>query len=330
MAVRQNKTVTIKKASLPNITCMICSKIKKPVEFYTSKSVFHIGTGKVPYCKVCLKDMSTDEKGNIDMDKFKKVLEEVDKPFLYDVITSSYKQSDGSANGTDVIGIYFKNICSLPQYKTLTWGDSVFLDQYSKQEPDTGAKHNTQDNDKFDLEMLQDKYGFGYPDEEYYLFERKYQQLKPSVKVLTTLHDEFFREYCVNRVKETLAKSTGNFKEAKEWASMAKDAATAGKLNPSQMSKSDLSGGMDTFGQMARMVEETPKGELQNILPRFTERPKDKPDVVLWCNINYVRDLKGLPACDYKEIYKFYEERREQYESGMVDNDLNEADDNDG
>ena len=328
--VIQRKVVAKKKPSETNITCMVCSKIKKSREFYTSKSVFHAGTGKVPYCKICLKDMSTDAEGNIDIEKFKKVLQEIDKPFLYDVVTSSNKESDSSATGSDIIGIYFKNICSLPQYKTLTWGDSIFLNQYEKSDTIATPQHNSQDNNKFDLESLKDKYGFGYPDEEYYIFEKKYQQLKPSVKVLTTLHDEFFREYCVNRVKETLAKATGNFKEAKEWASMAKDAATAGKLNPSQMSKSDLSGGMDTFGQMARMVEETPKGELQNILPRFTERPKDKPDVVLWCNINYVRDLKGLPACEYKEIYKFYEERREQYESGMMDNDLNEEDDSDG
>ncbi|MNF91093.1 hypothetical protein D3C84_736850 [compost metagenome] len=87
------------------------------------------------------------------------------------------------------------------------------------------------------------------------------------------MHEEYFKEYCINKVKETLAKSRGDFKEAKEWAAMVKDVAEAGKLKPSQMSKADLSQGLDGFGQLARMVEE--KVELQKVLPKFTERPKD-------------------------------------------------------
>jgi hypothetical protein len=149
------------------------------------------------------------------------------------------------------------------------------------------------------------------------------------------MHDEFFREYCVDKVKETLAKAKGDFKEAKEWASMAKDAAAGGKLQPSQMSKSDLTGGLDTFGQLSRMIEQTPKGEILEILPKFIEKPKDKVDVVLWLHINGIRDIKGLPPCEYKDIYKFYEEKRESYERQMLDNKENseveiEGDENGG
>jgi len=316
-----------------NLTCTSCGQLKKDTEFYTSTSVFHLGTKRIPFCKVCLKSMSLDENGNLDIEKFKLVLKEIDKPYIYDLIQSSYSESKNTETRTnnDIVGIYFKNICSLNQYKNLGWKDSIF-EALIENKPSGNIVFNSQNQvaenkNNYDLEELKDKFGDGYPDNEYYLFERKYQKLKPSVKVLTTFHDEFFREYCVDKVKETLAKATGNFKEAKEWASMAKDAATAGKLNPNQMSKADLSGGMDTFGQMARMVEETPKGELQSILPKFIERPKDKVDVVLWCNVNYVRDLKGMPSCTYKEIYKFYEDRKDSYENSLVDYDL-EGDDN--
>ena len=161
------------------------------------------------------------------------------------------------------------------------------------------------------LPLLKEKYGYGYPDDQYFLFESKYSLLKPSFQLLTTMHEEYFKEYCINKVKETLAKARGDFKEAKEWAAMVKDVAEAGKLKPSQMSKADLSAGLDGFGQLARTVEE--KMEIMPILPKFISQPKDKPDVC--CRyINYARDLKGLPEAEYKDIYEFYEERRKDYE----------------
>ncbi len=171
----------------------------------------------------------------------------------------------------------------------------------------------------YDLNSLKEKYGYGYPNEEYYLFENKYQQLESSFQLLTTMHEEYFKEYCINKVKETLAKAKGNFKEAKEWANMVKDVAEAGKLKPSQMSKADLSAGLDGFGQLARAVEE--KVEVLSLLPKFTQQPKDKVDVVLWLYINYIRDLKGLPEVEYKEIWKFYEKRKDDYEKQELDND---------
>ncbi|MFP3344576.1 hypothetical protein R0J87_19050, partial [Halomonas sp. SIMBA_159] len=107
-----------------------------------------------------------------------------------------------------------------------------------------------------DLDKLKETYGYGYPDDDYFLFEKKFLQLKPSFQLITTMHEECLREYCVNKVYETLAKAKGDFKQAKDWAAMAKDTAEAGKLKPSQMSKADLSQGLDGFGQLARMVEE--------------------------------------------------------------------------
>ena len=178
------------------------------------------------------------------------------------------------------------------------------------------------------LPLLKEKYGYGYPDDQYFLFEKKYSLLKPSFQLLTTMHEEYFKEYCINKVKETLAKARGDFKEAKEWAAMVKDVAEAGKLKPSQMSKADLSAGLDGFGQLARTVEE--KMEIMPILPKFISQPKDKPDVVLWAYINYARDLKGLPEAEYKDIYEFYEERRKDYECQELDSDPSMNGDTDG
>ena len=41
------------------------------------------------------------------------------------------------------------------------------------------------------------------------------------------------------------------------------------------------------------------------ILPRFKYRPNDAVDFILWCYINYERNLNGLPEVKYSDVYKF-------------------------
>jgi len=302
--------------------CEICKRERQVDKFYATyihskkhKQFEDIGKFTT-ICKECLIKMAKDSSGRYTLDNVRKSCMWLDIPCREDIILEGIR--DGKFN----LGLYYKKffIRNYCEYDYAGWENKL---KEKVIEESHEAIQSGEDNNKsltnLTIQELKDKFGDGYPDTEYYLFEKKYLQLRPSAKILTTFHDEFFKEYCVNKVKETLAKSKGDFKEAKEWASMAKDAATSGKLNPSQMSKADLTGGMDTFGQMAKMVEETPSGELQKILPKFIERPKDKVDVVLWCYVNYIRDLKGLPSCEYKDIYDFYEVRRESYEKQMLD-----------
>ncbi|WP_029518058.1 hypothetical protein [Paenibacillus polymyxa] len=296
--------------------CISCKKSLALSYFYKSYNKFD-SDGHLSVCKNCLKISINYD----DLNTAKDILMQINRPFIHNLWISSEEES--KLKNHDHFGIYMKTL-GLPKYRELTWKDSEdqSVSQTKEKNDDINYEHNI--NEQYNLDQLKDKYGYGYPDEEYTLFENKYQQLKTSFQLLTTMHEEYFREFCVNKVKETLAKAKGNFKEAKEWAAMVKDVAEAGKLKPSQMSKADLSGGLDTFGQLARMVEEN--YEIMPLLPQFTEQPKDKVDVTLWCFINYVRDLRGLPSCEYKEIYDFYNKKAEDYESQMSDNSLEKDD----
>jgi hypothetical protein len=284
--------------------CAKCTTEKKLTDFYTSFSPLDLH-GKTKLCKKCIQEMVNLD----DVETVKNMLRSLDKPFVSHLWESALTKNAP-------VGEYFKLI-NAKDYRHLTWADSI--ETLPKQESEIPNISVKQDNSNAIIEELKEIYGYGYPDNEYLLFEKKFQQLKPSFQLITTMHEECLREYCVNKVKETLAKARGDFKEAKDWASMAKDVAEAGKLKPSQMSKADLSQGLDGFGQLARMVEE--KVDIIPVLPKFIQQPKDKPDVVLWCYLNYVRDLKGLPEADYKDIYNFYEERRADYERQELDND---------
>ncbi|MEK4049928.1 hypothetical protein R0K30_02140 [Bacillus sp. SIMBA_154] len=289
------------------LKCMDCLKEKDKVNgFYNTKNKLYEKVGKFPICKICLK--KSIDYSNVDT--IFNILQQMD--VKYDPMY--WEQA--IQRKSDTFSAYITMANSLKQFNGTGWKDSIFNDT-----PDGSSEKDTIDrkSSSEDLDKLKETYGYGYPDDDYFLFEKKFLQLKPSFQLITTMHEECLREYCVNKVYETLAKAKGDFKQAKDWAAMAKDTAEAGKLKPSQMSKADLSQGLDGFGQLARMVEE--KVDIVPVLPKFISQPKDKPDVVLWCYLNYVRDLKGLPEADYKDIYQFYEDRKNDYEKQELDND---------
>ncbi len=289
--------------------CTKCEKDKRDADFYASPSPLH--NGKIPYCKTCIRDLI--DLNNIE--SVKDTLRMIDRAFIEHLWETSVEES--ATSNRDIFGTYMKNL-GMKQYRNLTWKDSYFKPKVEKEKVKvTDNKETPVLDTPYDLESLKEKYGHGYPDNEYILFEKKFIQLRPSFQLVTTMHEECLREYCVNKVKETLAKARGDIKEAKDWAALAKDTAEAGKLKPSQMSKADLSQGLDGFGQLARMVEE--KIELQKVLPKFTRRPKDDVDVTLWLYINYVRDLKGMPEAEYKEIWQFYDARYNDYMNQSLD-----------
>ena len=72
-----------------------------------------------------------------------------------------------------------------------------------------------------------------------------------------------------------------------------------------------LCGKQFSFSELVKAVEQAV--DIIPILPQFKFRPNDALDFNIWCYINYVRDAKGLPACDYKDIYGFYDRKKKEY-----------------
>lgn len=297
--------------------CTKCQLEKSLSEYYNSYSPLH-ADNKLPICKECIRDMVNVN----DKESMKNMLRMVDKPFfdhLYQVaITKS-----------NPIGEYFKLI-NAKDFRHMTWADTVEYSNNSEQieinKNDNGKSPLSKENFIVTDEII-DKWGYGYSDEEYYYFEKKYQLLKNNYQEKTAMHTEALLIYIRYRVKEELATARGDVKEAKEWGALAQKAAQDAKINPSQLSKADLSDGLDTFGQLVRSVEQAV--DIIPILPKFKERPQDKVDFALWCYINYIRDLKGLPLAEYEEIYKFYEQRKKEYEDrfGSLGVNVEEVDD---
>ena len=92
---------------------------------------------------------------------------------------------------------------------------------------------------------------------------------------------------------------------------MAKDAATAAKINVSQLSKSDISGGVDLLPQLFEAVES--EVGIIPILPYLKEQPYDDADLIIWTIVNYIRRLEDKPRIEYKEIWNFYDQMLSDY-----------------
>lgn len=310
----RTKKVVEEKEEKVKIKCQgKCGRELTEGNFYQSKSPF-FPNGKVNICKKCLKEM-VDLK---DINTVYSVMQMLDIPFYYDIWEKCLESNNP-------LGGYIRQANSgINQFSGARWKDSIFNSSGSNIEKDYEKSKKKNNISEEELDKLKDKFGYGYPDEEYYLYEKKYNELRPSFLLPTTMHEECLREYCIDKVKESLAKAKGDFKEAKEWSTMAKEQASSGKLNPSQMSKSDLTGGLDTFGQMSRMVEQSELGELMRVLPSFMEKPKDRVDITLWLYINYIRDLLGKEECTYEEVWDFYNIRVSEYEKKMIDKNMDE------
>jgi len=293
----------VKKVS--QLTCASCGDIKKVSEFYVSYNPIH-QTGRIPYCKVCLKKMICDEGGNVQLDKLKETLRLIDKPFIYNLWKTSLEEPG------DSFGNLIKNL-QMPQYRKLGYADSRFLPEADgKLNYDTANIGTSEFKTTFIItEEIMDKWGFGYRQEEYQAFEKKYNLLKNNYTEKTAMHTEALLNYIRYRVKEELSTAEGDVEAAKKWGSLAKDAATAAKINPSQLSKADLSDGLSTFSELSQAVEK--EVDIIPILPRFKYRPNDAIDFNIWCYVNYMRDLSGLPPCKYEDIYAFYDKRKADY-----------------
>ena len=284
------------------LSCASCGEIKKIKDFYVSYNPIH-QTGRIPYCKDCLKNIISDKKGIVKLDKVKEALKIIDKPFIYEIWKSSMEDKG------DTFGIYMKNI-QMKQYRDLGWKDSILEPQIEydlNYDSLDGINEHIAKLDDFEVtDKIMDKWGYGYSNEEYFYFEKKWNKLINNYGEKTSLHIEGLITYIRFRVREELATAKGQLSEAKGWGALAKDAATAAKINVQQLSKSDISGGIELLPQLFEAVES--EVGIIPILPQLKEQPYDDADLIIWCIVNYIRRLEDKPRVEYKDIWNFYDE----------------------
>lgn len=285
--------------------CKQCGLIK-PITKFSKNSEQKDGIDL--FCNDCRKLLAKDEEGlktycyesgrGWNQNLFKEGLEACEKKLK--------KQSkDKDIDNFDelliqkAINYYFSKI-NLPQ--------NLIGNEKDKPNKSTTKKSN---NKQFNItDELLDKWGEGYKPEEYQQFEKKWNSLINNYGEKTALHTEGLKVYIRYRVKEEMATAKSDIKSAKEWGVLASKAAQDAKINVSQLSKSDISGGVDLVCQIFEAVE-SEIGVIP-LLPRLLEQPYDDADIIIWCIINYMRRLEEKPRISYRDIWNFYDEMLEE------------------
>lgn len=171
---------------------------------------------------------------------------------------------------------------------------------------------STFDDKKFKVtQSMIDLFGDGYTPLEYMKMSKKYNEMSQTYVIQTSIHKEALVTYVRFKVKEEMATARGDVQEAQKWYSAAQSAAEQGKLTAKQISKEDLQGGIVNFSDIFKAVEGA--RERIRIFPEFKYQPKDAADFIIWCYINYERNLNNMPEVEYKDIYHFYDEKKKEY-----------------
>ena len=335
MATTATKKETKKKV------CSSCGReLPLSTGFYSSKSPLFAVDGKINICKECFISNALDEEtGEIDELKFKNLLRKTDFPYYRDNLQSATLQyakehgyvseDDVKYHGADIIKLYMKNVNSLRQLSTKSFEDSEkdgFIQKRSTvlkdantdikmlNESNIQKKEKKHKSDIGDFEITNEiieLFGDGYTTTEYKKMYEKYEKLKLNYTLQTNLHQEALATYVRFKVKEEMATAAGNVDEAKKWYDAAQNAASNGKLTPKQLSAADLQKGVNSFSELTLAIEQAT--DVINILPKYKTQPHDAPDFNIYCYINYARKLKGLPTVEYKDIYKFYDDKMDEY-----------------
>lgn len=302
-------------------------------DFYLSKNPMH-KDGKLPWCKNCIKRQSLNESGEIDEEKFKSVLRQIDRPYYKDVLQSAVNQytkehsyiddDDIKYHGEDIIGLYFKNLNTLRQVTNKSYGDSEKEGFVRKQgviaakvnignavKQTTPDKHYSNIDDFEVTEEIKSLFGDGYSTIEYKKMFDKYEKLKINYTLQTNIHQEALATYVRFKVKEEDATARGDVDEAKKWYDAAQNAAEKAKLTPKQLTKADLDSGVNSVSELTKAVEQAV--DMIKIMPRFKYRPNDAPDFNIWCYVDYERKLNDQPPVSYEDVYSFYDKKCEEY-----------------
>lgn len=310
-------------------------------DFYISKSPLFSIDQRVPICKDCVISNSLNDDGSINELALNKILRQIDRPYYKDLIESaknrflnehSYVENEDVDNyGKDILKAYF-TLIAMRQDRDKSYSDSEkdnFIHRTSNSSKRTkhiiSQKYNDLDKAKINTRVEQasknenfcvtqdmiETFGEGYTNVEYKKMSKKYKDMCETYVIQTSIHKEALITYVRFKVKEELATAKGDVVEAQKWYSAAQDAAEKAKLTPKQISKEDLQGGIVNFSDIFRAVEGAK--ERIKIFPEFKYQPKDAPDFIIWCYLNYERNLHNLPEVSYYDVYKFYDEKKKEY-----------------
>ena len=247
MASRTKGTTQKPKKILKEYSCQNCGDLKKETEYYVSYNPIH-KMGRILYCKKCIKDMISDESGNVILDKVKSTLQLMDRPFLYNIWKTSLEE------GNEVMGCYMKNIAMM-QYRKLGWKESKILPEI-EQELNYKQIEEQIYNVHFDVtnEMIL-KWGTKYEPDGYFKLEQFYNDMMRTNTIETTQDMVYLKKLAIISLKMDIELEEGNYDEAKKLGDLFSKYMADSKFRAMDKTDSDKTGGIRNFSSIYAEVE---------------------------------------------------------------------------
>lgn len=236
------------------VYCPFCGNYLAKGNFYTSTrtvdGIEHFA------CKKCLLKMATDWKQNEEIfydnkTKTIEILHILDLPFIEDLYESYMDEKNYSIDEefTTVFQRYMGTIKSLPQYRGLTWKDTVF----------EKIIDNTRNNVVRDETIT--LFGTGFTEEDYLYLQAQYDDWKLRTSIDSKSQEIYIVRICFKLLDIWKAQKKG--KDTKELDKSLNDLMNAANLQPRQNNLLDSNDSL-TFGQLIQRWE--------------NERPIPEPD----------------------------------------------------
>lgn len=255
--------------------------------FYSSSSPLFRNDEKVPFCKDCLKDMIDLD----DVDSIHEVLQAIDKPFLVDI----WKKAIESKK--DTFGEYMRMVCSLHQYKNLTYKNSSTKDKIEKtlssddqKEFDSIREIETDQGNIAVTKELRSKWG-NYSNREILEMEKLYKEMLFANNIETPQHQRQLYFYCKLSVLMDRALTEGDYAGYEKLSRQFTELQKSSGFRPIDRKSSDEANGIKSFSQIFAEVEANGYVEPLNV---DSIENQDIVDHTIQYILNYTRKVLGM------------------------------------
>ena len=228
---------------MDTIYCSGCGKNKKNKDFY--RSYVNPNSNVLPFCKECCVNKGLNNDGNLDIEKFKSMLMQVDRPYIHSLFVSNINKYPILKSA---IGFYFKDI-GMTQNRSLKYKDSIFEgDSDKKIDNDLVASQSVPSE-------LVAKWGNNYNHKQISKLENFLKDMRNSYDVKTASHKDYLHKICKVSLKMDEALDNDNVGEFEKLSRVYDNLMKSAKFTAVQRSAVDDTGGFATFCEFIEQLE---------------------------------------------------------------------------
>lgn len=266
--------------------CVGCGKVHNKGNFYVSSQNLH-ANGVLPYCKAYIKKYSYNRDKTINVKNFQFMLMQNNLPFLNELYESILDTKG------DIIGVYFRQINSLPQYVGFTWKDSMFVEHEEEQceegkEEEIAIKDPSIKDFKITTDML-NRWGDGYEDIDMRDLEKFYRDMHNTHTIVTPQHEKALILICKLQLKMDKALEADDMGGFSKMHGEYQKLLTSSGLRPIDKIGGAEASGMRSFSQVFEEIEKD-----GFIKPAPIEENQDIVDKTIQYIMNYTKKLLNM------------------------------------